>query len=87
MKLLEELWYGNIEPTEYNSSSCKEYKDLLKQVALNEEELLAKLTDEQKKLFFRYTDSAHEFQASTECLLFQNSFKLGARLLLEVFEG
>lgn len=28
MKLLEEFWYGNIEPTEYDTSS-KEYKKLL----------------------------------------------------------
>lgn len=27
MKLLEEFWYGNIEPTEYDTSS-KEYKKL-----------------------------------------------------------
>ena len=29
MKILEEFWYGNIEPTEYDTSSCKEYKKLL----------------------------------------------------------
>ena len=29
MRLLEEFWYGNIEPTEYDTSSCKEYKKLL----------------------------------------------------------
>ena len=28
MKLLEEFWYGNIEPNEYDISS-KEYKKLL----------------------------------------------------------
>lgn len=28
MKLLEEFWYGNIEPTEYDTSS-KEYKKIL----------------------------------------------------------
>ena len=27
MRLLEEFWYGNIEPTEYDTSS-KEYKKL-----------------------------------------------------------
>ena len=26
MRILEEFWYGNIEPTEYDASSCKEYK-------------------------------------------------------------
>lgn len=25
MKILEEFWFGNIEPTEYDTSSCKEY--------------------------------------------------------------
>ena len=24
MRILEEFWYGNIEPTEYDTSSCKE---------------------------------------------------------------
>ena len=27
MRILEEFWYGNIEPTEYDTSSCKEYKN------------------------------------------------------------
>ena len=29
MRILEEFWCGNIEPTEYDTSSCKEYKKLL----------------------------------------------------------
>ena len=28
MRILEEFWYGNIEPTEYDTSS-KEYKKLV----------------------------------------------------------
>ena len=24
MRILEEFWYGNVEPTEYDTSSCKE---------------------------------------------------------------
>ena len=28
MKIPEEFWYGNIEPTDYDTSSCKEYKKL-----------------------------------------------------------
>lgn len=26
MRILEEFWYGNIEPTEYDASSNKEYE-------------------------------------------------------------
>lgn len=83
-KILEELWYGNIEPTEYNTSACKEYRKQLHLIAQNEDTLLESLTEDQKKLFFRYTDCVREHQATTDCLLFQSSFKLGARIMLEV---
>ena len=78
MKILEEFWYGNIEPTEYDTSSCKEYKKLL--------EFKATMTDEQKELFEKYSDCVREYQTITDCLIFQNSFKLGARMMLEVME-
>ena len=51
MRILEEFWYGNIEPTEYDTSSCKEYKKLLELICRNEEKLKAAMTDEQKELF------------------------------------
>ena len=84
MRILEEFWYGNIEPTGYDASPCKEYHDALKLISRNEEKLLATMTDEQKEIFSRYTDCVREFQSMAECLLFQSSFKLGARMMLEV---
>lgn len=39
MRILEEFWYGNVEPTEYDTSSCKEYKKLLELICRNEEKL------------------------------------------------
>ena len=86
MRILEEFWYGNIEPTEYDASSCKEYKKLLELIGRNEEKLQATLTDEQKELFEKYTDCVREYQMTTDCLIFQSSFKLGARMMLEVME-
>ena len=86
MRLLEEFWYGNIEPTEYDTSASKEYEEVLQLITRNEEKLLATMTDEQKELFSRYTDVVREYQTMAECLLFQNSFKLGARMMLEVME-
>ena len=70
MSVLEDFWYGNIEPSEYDTSSAKEYKDTL--------------TDAQRKLFAQYLDSVREFQDMAECLLFQNSFRLRARMILEI---
>ena len=52
----------------------------------NEEKLKATLTDEQKELFEKYTDCVRENQVITDCLIFQNGFKLGDRVMLEVME-
>lgn len=86
MRLLEEFWYGNIEPTEYDANACKEYKEVFRLITRNEEKLQATMTDKQKELFSRYMDAVREYQTMAECLLFQNSFKLGARMMLEVME-
>ena len=86
MNVLEELWYGNIEPAEYDASPCDEYKDLLQLISRNKGKLLATMTDDQKDLFSRYTDCVQELQELSERLLFQNSFKLGARIMLEALE-
>lgn len=76
----------NHDPSEFNSSSSKEYKELLHLVCRNEEKLLATMTAEQKELFSRYSDCVREFQSLTECLLFQKSFRLGARMMIVVME-
>lgn len=86
MRILEELWYGNIEPTEHDTIACKEYKEVLRLITKNEEKLLATMTDEQKELFSRYTNAVQEYQTMAECLLFQSSFKLGAKMMVEVMD-
>ena len=83
MKLLEDFWHGNIDPREYDKSSCKEYKELFRLVTRNEEKLQATFTDEQKELFARYADCVMEYQSIAECLLFQYSFSLGVRMMAE----
>ena len=84
MNILEEFWYGNIEPSEYDTSPAPEYKEILQLISRNEDKLLATMTDAQKDLFSRYQACVREHQAMAECLLFQNSFRLGARVMLEI---
>ena len=86
MNILEEFWYSNLEPAEYDTSPSREYKELLQLISRNEEKLLVTMTDEQKELFSLYTDCVREFQDLAECLLFQNSFRLGARMIISVLE-
>lgn len=44
------------------------------------------MTEMQKELFEKYTDCVREYQIITDCLIFQNNFRLGARMMLEVME-
>ena len=84
MGILEEFWYGNIEPAEFDTSPSPEYREILLLISRNEDKLLVTMTEAQKELFSRYTDCVREYQAMAECLLFQNSFSLGAKMMLEV---
>lgn len=86
MSILEEFWYGNIEPAEYDVSPSKEYKEMLQLISRNEDRLLATMTDAQKELFTRYTDCVREYQAMAECMLFQNSFRLGAHMMMAILK-
>lgn len=59
---------------------------MLELICRNEENLQDTMTDEQKELFSDYTDAVREHQMTTDYLIFQNGFKLGARIGLEVME-
>ena len=83
MKLLEDFWYGNIDPREYDKSSCSECKEAFRLLVKNEEKLRATFTDEQKELFSLYTDCVTEYHTLAECRLFQYSFSLGLKMMAE----
>ena len=51
--ILEEFWYGNLEPSEYDANSSKEYKEILQLISRNEDKLLATMTDEQGRMSFK----------------------------------
>ena len=37
MNILEEFWYSNLDPAEYDASPSQEYKELLQLISQNEE--------------------------------------------------
>lgn len=84
MSILEDLWCDNIRPSEYDVSSCSKYAAALERINQVEGKLRDTLSDEQKELFARYTESVQDFHALADYLLFQSSFKLGAKIMLEV---
>ena len=78
MNILEDFWYGNIEPSEYDTSTCLEYKEAHQLINQNEDRLRVTMTDAQKELFTRYQESVMEYQTLSELMLFQNSFNPGS---------
>ena len=42
MNILEEFWYGTFEPSEYDASPSRDYKEMLQLISGNEDNLLAR---------------------------------------------
>ena len=86
MDILEELWYGNITPTEYSRiENNANYKEALRLVKQNQERLIATLNDEQKALLEKLLTASEEFANIIELDCFKVGFKLGARLAIETY--
>jgi mannose-6-phosphate isomerase class I len=86
MDILEELWYGNITPTEYSRiENNANYKEALRLVNHNQERLKATLNDEQKELLEKLLTANEEFSIIIELDCFKVGFKLGARLTIEAY--
>ena len=80
------IYYIKLGWCSYAPERQEERRWLLELICRNEEKLKTTMTNEQKEVFGKYTDCVREHQTITECLIFQNSFRLGARMMLEVME-
>ena len=85
MKLLDELWYGNIEPYEQYTKGDKRLKELLPLIARNRSELKETLTDKQKEILEKFEDCTNEMHSVTERDAFSYGFRLGVRLMADAF--
>ena len=86
MDILEELWYGNITPTEYSRiENNADYREALRLVNHNQERLRATLTDEQNELLEKLLTASEEFANLIELDCFKVGFKLGARFIIEAY--
>ena len=86
MKILEELWYGNVDPRQVENTSGR-HKNLTRLVTENEKKLLTLLSDEAKEIYEKLADCQKELNDLEQCEMFIRGFKLGARIMIEVTEG
>lgn len=82
MSILQELWYGNINPSEDKEVSDEE-KELIKLMARHQECLTSKLKEKELYAFKKYVECVDEYTSLVECQAFEIGFKLAVRLLNE----
>lgn len=83
MTILEDLWYGNINPHETFLSQNRQFKHLLSLMGKNRDKLSDTLTDQQKATLANYDDAINEMHSLTEQAAFRYGFSLGVRLMTE----
>ena len=87
MHILEELYIGNVRPGERRFKRNSQYARALAAVADAEEAVLSTLNEEQKKLFEAFVDAQREVTVLTDAETFIYSFRLGAKIALDVLEN
>ena len=83
--IIEELFYGNLEPQELTTEITPRLKKKLNELVKKEEELAAKLPDEEKEMFANYVSAYNEFSSISISDGFVTGFRFGARFAYDTF--
>ena len=84
MQILEELYYGGIQPNERSIKKDGQYAKALRELVQAGEVLTSSLNPEQREHFDQYVATQLEADCLTDVTTFCQAFKLGARIMLEV---
>ena len=83
MTLLEDLWYGNLNPHEAILTENRQYKHLLSLMGRNRDELSETLNDKQQETLEKYDEAMNEMHSIAEVEAFSYGFRLGVRLMIK----
>ena len=84
MQILEELYLGGVRPGERSGKRNAQYKKALDEIIEAGDALTASLSAEQKELFEDYMAAQREVSTLTDVETFIYSFRLGAKIMLDV---
>ena len=85
MKLIHELWYGNVSPFEQCTRGDKQMKELLSLIARNRDDLGEGLTEKQKETLEKVEEALNEMHGIAERDACSYGLRLGIRLTAEAF--
>ena len=83
--MIEELYYGNIDPQGCGYRSNSPVKRASDSVTNLEEELLKRLDGGDKDLFLGFCSACSELPGKSEPEIFLPGFRLGARFMMDTF--
>lgn len=83
--IIEEFYYGNIEPQELTTEITPKLKKKLSALVKKEEELTAMLPEKERELFVNYVNAHNEFSSIGNSDSFISGFRLGARFTYHTF--
>ncbi len=83
--IIEDLYYGNIEPQELSTELSAKLKKKLSKLSEKEEQLTANLNGEEKEIFLNYVSAYTEFSSISNSDSFISGFRLGAKFTYDTF--
>lgn len=83
MTTIENLYFGNINPSEVNVNDDSKIADLTRIAIKNENRLLNMLSKHQREQFEKFKESDCEMHSECEMKFFIEGFKLSMRLAVE----
>ena len=84
MLILEDLYLGDIHPSERSFKKNSQYAKALNEVVKAGDELIGTLTEKQKEMFEDYMTAQREVNVLTDCETFIYSFRLASRIMIDV---
>ena len=84
MYILEDLWNGDITPSERVIRTGSQYAQLQKQLVAAEEDFRKELSPEGKAAYDTFCRKQAELSEISECDCFVRGVRVGARLLLDI---
>ena len=83
--IIEELYYGNIDPQNSGFEDDESVQRTLRTISDNEDWLTEHLTGEEKKRFLDYADAWTAYNGDATLDGFITGFRLGAKFVLDTF--
>lgn len=83
MSMLQELWFGNVNPSEDKIITDEEQR-LVELMAMHQEKLMSSLSNDDFDSFKKFVECSEEYSSLIEAQAFEIGFKLGVKLFEKI---